>query len=227
MSRPESERLLAKQARRESNARTYPRHLPLAIEQAEVVRVEDVDGTEYYDCLAGAGTLALGHNHPVVVQAIEEVLDASGPLHTLDITTPTKDAFVDELFESLPDEFADSARVQFCSPAGTDAIEWIGPDNATTLVGNNSAMAGNKVIINPDSDEFAISPIKDTDRSRPVLNSQDDRLRLTVPAHLITDGAGLSEGQTAEVKITTQYGATTVYQVAIPQSLSQKKAVTV
>lgn len=123
MSRSESDRLLAKQARRESNARTYPRHLPLAIRRAEGVTVEDVDGNTYYDCLAGAGTLALGHNHPVVVQAIEDVLDASGPLHTLDITTPTKDAFVDRLFESLPDEFADSARVQFCSPAGTDAIE--------------------------------------------------------------------------------------------------------
>ena len=123
MTRSESERLLEKQARRESNARTYPRHLPLAIERADGVKVEAVDGTTYYDCLAGAGTLALGHNHPAVVQAIEEVLDAKGPLHTLDITTPTKDAFVDRLFESLPDDFADSARVQFCSPAGTDAIE--------------------------------------------------------------------------------------------------------
>ncbi len=107
-------------------------------------------------------------------------------------------------------------------------IQWIGPDNATTLVGNNSSMSGNKVIIDPDADEFAISPIKDTDGSRPVLNSQDDRLRLTVPTHLLSDdGNGLSEGQTAQVKITTQYGATSVYQVSIPQSLSQKKAVTV
>ncbi|MCO8246525.1 MULTISPECIES: archaellin/type IV pilin N-terminal domain-containing protein [unclassified Haladaptatus] len=107
-------------------------------------------------------------------------------------------------------------------------IEWIGPDNATTLVGNNSSMVGNKVVIAPSSNEFAISPIKDTDESRPVLNSQDDRLRLTVPADLLSDdGNGLSEGQTAQVKITTQYGATTVYQVSIPQSLSQKKAVTV
>ena len=107
-------------------------------------------------------------------------------------------------------------------------IQWIGPDNATTLVGNNSSMTGNKVIIAPKSDEFAISPIKDTDGSRPVLNSQDDRLRLTVPADLLSDdGNGLSEGQTAQVKVTTQYGATSVYQVSIPQSLSQKKAVTV
>ena len=115
--------ILAQQARRESNARTYPRHLPLAIREAKGVTVTDMDGNEYYDCLAGAGTLALGHNHPRVVEAMECALDAERPIHTLDISTPAKERFVDSLFESLPDEFADSARIQFCSPAGTDAVE--------------------------------------------------------------------------------------------------------
>ena len=36
--------------------------------------VTDADGREFYDCLAGAGTLALGHNHPVVIDAIERML---------------------------------------------------------------------------------------------------------------------------------------------------------
>ncbi|WP_254544034.1 diaminobutyrate--2-oxoglutarate transaminase [Halomarina pelagica] len=116
-------RLLDQQARRESNARTYPRHLPLAIREARGVTVVDMDGEEYYDCLAGAGTLALGHNHPVAVEAMERVLEERRALHTLDITTPAKEAFVDRLFESLPDEFAERARVQFCGPAGTDAVE--------------------------------------------------------------------------------------------------------
>ena len=34
--------------------------------------VTDADGREFYDCLAGAGTL--GHNHPVVIEAIERML---------------------------------------------------------------------------------------------------------------------------------------------------------
>jgi diaminobutyrate-2-oxoglutarate transaminase len=140
VSRTENERLLEKQARHESNARTYPRHLPMAIRRAEGVEVEDADGNVYYDCLAGAGTLALGHNHPVVVQAIEEVLEANGPLHALDLTTPTKDGFVDALFDSLPDEFADSARVQFCSPAGTDAVE-AALKLVKTATGNRSVLA--------------------------------------------------------------------------------------
>jgi diaminobutyrate-2-oxoglutarate transaminase len=115
--------ILAQQAERESGARTYPRHLPLAVREARGVTVTDMDGNEYLDCLAGAGTLALGHNHPRVVEAMERVLDADRPLHTLDISTPAKERFVDALFESLPDELTDTARVQFCSPAGTDAVE--------------------------------------------------------------------------------------------------------
>ena len=115
--------ILARQAARESNARTYPRHLPLAIREARGVTVTDMDGNEYYDCLAGAGALALGHNHPRVTEAIERVLEADRPTHTLDITTPAKERFVDSLFASLPDRFSDRARVQFCSPAGTDAVE--------------------------------------------------------------------------------------------------------
>lgn len=115
--------LLESQAARESNARSYPRRLPLAIQRAEGIHVTDMDGKTYYDCLAGAGTLALGHNHPAVVDAIKATLDQKLPLHTLDITTPLKEAFVDELFASLPQEFAQDARVHFCAPTGADAIE--------------------------------------------------------------------------------------------------------
>jgi diaminobutyrate-2-oxoglutarate transaminase len=115
--------LLESQAARESNARSYPRRLPLAIRSAEGIHVTDMDGKTYYDCLAGAGTLALGHNHPVVIDAIRAALDAKLPLHTLDITTPVKEAFVDELFASLPADFANDARIHFCAPTGADAIE--------------------------------------------------------------------------------------------------------
>lgn len=115
--------LLESQAARESNARSYPRRLPLAIKRAEGIHVTDMDGKIYYDCLAGAGTLALGHNHPVIVEAIKSTLDQKLPLHTLDITTPLKEAFVDELFASLPEEFAHEARIHFCAPTGADAIE--------------------------------------------------------------------------------------------------------
>jgi diaminobutyrate-2-oxoglutarate transaminase len=114
---------LDRQRAYESNARTYPRKLPLAVAKARGAYLTDADGKVYLDCLAGAGTLALGHNHPVVVEAIRRHLDAELPLHALDLATPTKDGFVEELFATLPPAFAARARVQFCGPTGADAVE--------------------------------------------------------------------------------------------------------
>jgi diaminobutyrate-2-oxoglutarate transaminase len=114
---------LDRQAQFESNARTYPRRLPLAIRKAKGLYVTDADGRVFMDCLCGAGTLALGHNHPVAVEAIRRHLEEGYPLHTLDLTTPVKDAFVQELFATLPPEFAARAKIQFCSPSGSDAVE--------------------------------------------------------------------------------------------------------
>lgn len=107
----------------ESNARTYPRRLPLALKSGRGIRVRDVEGREYIDCLAGAGALALGHNHPVVVQAIQSALSEDAPLQTLDLPTPLEDRFVNELFDSLPAQFRDQFKIQFCGPSGADAIE--------------------------------------------------------------------------------------------------------
>jgi len=118
-----SDDYLARQAGRESRARAYPRRLPLALAHGEGIYLKSVDGTTYIDCLAGAGALALGHNHPVVVAAIEEQLAHGAPMQGLDFPTPAKDAFVEELFASLPASFADHARIQFCGPTGADAVE--------------------------------------------------------------------------------------------------------
>ncbi|WP_325985072.1 aspartate aminotransferase family protein [Pseudomonas protegens] len=115
--------LLARQSRQESNARSYPRRIPLALKRASGIHVEDVEGRRFIDCLAGAGTLALGHNHPVVIAAIQQVLADELPLLTLDLTTPVKDQFVQDLFGLLPEALAGEARIQFCGPTGTDAVE--------------------------------------------------------------------------------------------------------
>ncbi|XXY78907.1 aspartate aminotransferase family protein [Sorangium sp. So ce327] len=115
--------LLARQSARESNARSYPRRIPLALRRARGIYVEDVEGRVFLDCLACAGTLALGHNHPVIVEAIQRALRDELPMQTLDLTTPVKDQFIDDLFSMLPEEFARHARIQFCGPTGTDAVE--------------------------------------------------------------------------------------------------------
>ncbi|MFE2021040.1 diaminobutyrate--2-oxoglutarate transaminase family protein [Streptomyces sp. NPDC059499] len=117
------EGILRRQALRESAARTYARSLPIVPVRARGMTIEGADGRRYLDCLSGAGTLALGHNHPVVLEAIRRVIDSGAPLHVLDLATPVKDAFTTELFATLPRQFADNARIQFCGPAGTDAVE--------------------------------------------------------------------------------------------------------
>ncbi|MFD7323407.1 diaminobutyrate--2-oxoglutarate transaminase family protein [Streptomyces sp. NPDC059875] len=117
------EGILRRQSLRESAARTYARSLPIVPVRARGLTIEGADGRRYLDCLSGAGTLALGHNHPVVLEAIKKVLDSGAPLHVLDLATPVKDAFTTELFATLPAELARDARIQFCGPAGTDAVE--------------------------------------------------------------------------------------------------------
>ncbi len=75
--------ILRRQALRESAARTHARALPIVPVRARGMTVEGADGRRYLDCLSGAGALALGHNHPVVLDAIRAVLDAEAPLQIL------------------------------------------------------------------------------------------------------------------------------------------------
>ncbi|WP_406271397.1 diaminobutyrate--2-oxoglutarate transaminase family protein [Nocardia sp. NBC_00881] len=107
----------------ESRAATYSRRLPITPVQAHGVRVRDVDGRWYLDCLAGAGAMSLGWNHPVVTEAVRSTLDSGEPLLSLDFHTPTRDAFVEDLLATLPRGLADDCVVHLCSPSGANAIE--------------------------------------------------------------------------------------------------------
>src|SRR3954464_12821070 len=116
------EGILRRQSARESAARTYARALPIVPVRARGLTIEGADGRRYLDCLSGAGTLALGHNHPVVLEAIRKVLDSGAPLHVLDLATPVKDAFPSALREALPAELAADCRTHFTGPTGADAV---------------------------------------------------------------------------------------------------------
>jgi flagellin FlaA/flagellin FlaB len=97
-------------------------------------------------------------------------------------------------------------------------IEWIGPEEAQTLTHNSD---GGTLT----DGEFNVSAIKDPDESEPVLNTQDDRFKITMDATAISSALG--EGEEVKLKVTTQYGAVTLYRANVPQSLSQENAVTV
>lgn len=114
---------LDRQNATESNARSYPRKFPVALKSAKGVWIEDVEGNRYLDFLCGAGTLALGHNDEEVNEAMVKLLTGDYPLHTLDLTTPVKDQFVQTILSLLPEDLKDNAKIQFCSPSGTDAVD--------------------------------------------------------------------------------------------------------
>ena len=107
----------------ESSARSYPRKFPFALSKAKGSWVEDVEGNRYLDFLCGAGTLALGHNDDEVNKAMIDLISSGAPLHTLDLTTPVKDRFVETIFSILPEEMRENVKIQFCSPSGTDATD--------------------------------------------------------------------------------------------------------
>lgn len=106
----------------ESEVLSYPRKFPFAIQSAKGAWITDVEGNKYIDCLSGAGTLALGHNHSVVTDSIKQLLDSDMPMHTLDITTPLKYEFSDFMYKLLATDDAEYC-LQFCGPTGADAVE--------------------------------------------------------------------------------------------------------
>ncbi|WP_419735754.1 diaminobutyrate--2-oxoglutarate transaminase family protein [Pseudomonas sp. COR18] len=107
----------------ESNARTYAATFQQLFVSGKGMRIRDAHGKEYLDCLSNAGTLALGHNPPPVKAAVMEFLAGDHLQQGLDLATPAKYAFVQELFSLLPDTMRNTSKILFCGPTGSDAVE--------------------------------------------------------------------------------------------------------
>lgn len=118
---PRSAELLERQSRRESNSRSYPRRLPIAIRRAAGSYLEDLDGNVFLDFLSGAGVLPLGHNPPEPLAAAHRQLDEL--VHGLDFPTPVKDEFTDLALGMLPAPMRDHTKIHFCGPTGANAVE--------------------------------------------------------------------------------------------------------
>lgn len=107
----------------ESNARTYARTFQRLFVSGKGMRVKDASGHEFLDCLANAGTLALGHNPSEVRDAVLHFLGGDHLQQALDLATPAKHAFVQELFSMLPAKMRNTSKILFCGPSGSDAVE--------------------------------------------------------------------------------------------------------
>lgn len=94
-------------------------------------------------------------------------------------------------------------------------VEYIGPFGEATLVHTTGAADSSA-----DPPLFSTSSVTDPDSSLPVLNSREDRLRLTITLNS-SSGAlqPLPAGEEATVKIVTPGGGIYTYVVDVPDSL--------
>jgi diaminobutyrate-2-oxoglutarate transaminase len=118
---PRSQRMLAEQAALESRARSYPRSVPVAFAEGRGATLRDVDGNTYVDFFGGAGTLNLGHGHPVVARAASE--QQGRLVHALDFPTTPKLTLMRRLKQIMPGGLRRTARFHFGGPTGSDAVE--------------------------------------------------------------------------------------------------------
>ncbi len=118
---PRSREMLAEQDELESSARSYPRSVPVAIEEGRGATMKDADGNTFIDFFGGAGVLNVGHGHPAVLAAASE--QEKKLVHALDFPTKPKLRLMGKLKTLLPGRLRESARFHFGGPTGSDAIE--------------------------------------------------------------------------------------------------------
>jgi diaminobutyrate-2-oxoglutarate transaminase len=116
-----SRAMLAEQDELESSARSYPRAIPLAIEEGRGATLRDVDGNTFIDLFAGAGVLNVGHGNPAVLAAASA--QEQKLVHALDFPTTPKLRLMRRLRQLLPGRLRETARFHFGGPTGSDAVE--------------------------------------------------------------------------------------------------------
>lgn len=118
---PRSRAMLAEQDELESSARSYPRSVPVAIEEGKGATMKDADGNVYIDFFGGAGVMNVGHGNPAVKAAATAQQERL--VHALDFPTTPKLKLMRRLRELLPGALRGRAKFHFGGPTGSDAIE--------------------------------------------------------------------------------------------------------
>jgi diaminobutyrate-2-oxoglutarate transaminase len=118
---PKSKNLLQLQRNIEGSALSYPRNIPVVMDEGKGATVKDVDGNIFIDFFGGAGVLAVGHCNPVVAEAVQK--QQTKITHTLDFPTEVRLELIERLRKVMPGRLKDHVRVQFGGPTGSDAVE--------------------------------------------------------------------------------------------------------
>jgi diaminobutyrate-2-oxoglutarate transaminase len=107
----------------ESEVQSYARSFPKLFHKAQLEYLYDIDGNEYIDFLAGAGTLNYGHNNPKFKQQLLEYILQDGISHGLDMHTKAKGEFLEAFNEHILKPREMDYVVQFTGPTGTNSVE--------------------------------------------------------------------------------------------------------
>lgn len=101
-------------------APAYGRVYPLVVKEGRGMVIEDVDGNQFLDFMAGIAVASTGHSHPKIVQAIEE--QARKFLHICgsDFYYEPMAELAEKLGRLAP---GSSAKKVFLTNSGTEAIE--------------------------------------------------------------------------------------------------------
>ena len=108
---------------RESQIRAYCNVYPTVFDKASNARQTDVDGREFIDFFAGAGVLNFGHNNPRMVSAVVDYLQSGGVIHSLDMYSTSKQAFIEKYAGTILEPRNMPHKLQFTGPTGTNAVE--------------------------------------------------------------------------------------------------------
>lgn len=96
------------------------RTAPLVGEKAEGMYIEDPDGNVFLDFGSGIAVTALGHRHPVVVEAIKQQLDKIIFLNSLDYYSPSQVDYAEQICKLTPGSF--DKRI-FYTNSGSESVE--------------------------------------------------------------------------------------------------------
>ena len=107
----------------ESEVRSYARSFPRVFHKAQGEFIYDIEGNEFIDFLAGAGSLNYGHNHPVFKEKLIEYIQEDGVTQGLDLHTKAKGEFMESFNEYILKPRGMDYIMMFTGPTGTNAVE--------------------------------------------------------------------------------------------------------
>ena len=107
----------------ESEVRSYSRGWPTVFEKAKGYKLWDIDGKEYIDFFAGAGTLNYGHNDDAMQAKVIDYIKKDGVIHSLDMGTTPRKEFLERFQEVILKPRNLEYKVMFPGPTGTNSVE--------------------------------------------------------------------------------------------------------